>query len=134
MVSRLLIAMVALCLVLCAVSCKAGRFYVVGVMNRSRGDVHDVTIQWGKDTMNFGNIIEGRNATKSPFFSPPPPTITLSWKSSDEVSSMDIDMVGLVPQGYDGTIYLVIKGPGSVGVGTVKDGDREGYNQLSKGK
>jgi hypothetical protein len=134
MIYRLLLALAALSLMLCAVSCKGAKFYTVGVMNRSLGDIRDVTIQWGKETMGFGNILEGHNATKTPFFSKPPATITLTWKSGDQECAMDINMVDLISDGFDGTIYLVVKGPESVGVGTVKDGDREGYNQLSQGK
>lgn len=134
MMYRLLLAAAALTLMLCAVSCKAAKFYTVGVMNRNAGDIQDVTIEWGKDTMRFGNIMEGRNATKTPFFSKPPATIRLSWKIGDQACAMDINMVDLIPDGFDGTIYLVIKGPESVGVGAVKEGDREGYKLLSDGK
>jgi hypothetical protein len=134
MTSRLFLALAAVALLLCAVSCKGGRFYTVGIMNRSFGDIRDVTVTWGKDTLLFGNIMEGHNATKTPFFSMPPPTITLSWKFGDQQCAVDISMVDLVADGFDGTIYLVIKGPESVLVGTVNEGDREGYNKLSSGK
>ncbi len=134
MIYRLLLALAALSLMLCAVSCKGAKFYTVGVMNRSQGDIQEVTILWGKETMGYGNILEGRNATKTPFFSKPPATITLSWKSGDQQCTMDINMVDLIPDAFDGTIYLIIKGPNSVGVGTVKDGDRAGYEKLSSEK
>ncbi len=134
MIYRLSLALAALTMLLCAVSCKAGRFYTLGIMNRSLGDIRDVTVTWGKDTLLFGNIMEGHNATKTPFFAKPPPTVTLSWKSGDQECAMDINMVDLIPDHFDGTIYLVIKGYQSVGVGTVKEGDREAYDQLSQGK
>lgn len=134
MIYRLLLAALALSLMLCTLSCKAGKFYTVGIMNRSSGDVDDVTIQWGKDTYQFGHIMEGRNATKTPFFSKPPDKITLSWKAGAQTSTMDINMVGLISEGFDGTIFMVIRGPESVAVDAIKEGDRDAYNKLSEGK
>ena len=134
MIHRLCLALAAISLLLCAVSCKAGRFYTVGIMNRSLGDIQDVTVTWGKDTMLFGNILEGHNATKTPFFAKPPPSITLSWKSGNQQCAMDINMVDLIPDGFDGTIFLVIRGDQTVDVGAIKEGDREAYDKLSGGK
>lgn len=132
MIHRLCLALATLSLLLCAVSCKSGRFYTVGIMNRSYGDVQDVAVQWGKDKMLFGNIMEGHNATKTPFFSKPPPTITLSWRSGDQECAMDIDTTNLVPDGFDGTLFLVIRGYQSVDVGAIKEGDRDAYNRLGQ--
>ncbi len=132
MISRILIAVAALVLVLCAFSCNDARFYSVGVMNRSMGDIQDVVIQWDKDTMRFGSLLEGRNATKTPFFAKPPATITISWRVGDQNCAMDVDMTNLVPDGFDGTVFLVVKGPDKVGVGLVNEGDKQAYERLSQ--
>lgn len=113
--------------------CGREETYDVCVLNKTDGDVDEVTVAGARSPVDVGVLVRGGADTESSFVGPAPRTLTVSWRDTIRNSHrVEVSLDGVTPRHFNGTIYLILRPRGVAEPAAARKGDFDTMGKIEK--